>query len=259
MEVCKLYDSTVFGPVKSRRLGSSLGINLLPNDSKVCNYNCIYCECGWTDLKNINRAVFPSRFQVMKLLSEKLLELELSGQLPDSITFAGNGEPTLHPEFPDVMDDVLRLRDKHAPHSKVSVFTNATLLNRKEIVNALKKADQRIVKLDAGTQQEFLQIDQPIINRSIEWIVDHIKYFNTKVTVQSLFLRGYYSGSMIDNTKSSSVNAWLQCINDIKPELVMLYSISRPTATASIQAVDPDTLFRIAEKVENLGIRTQVN
>jgi wyosine [tRNA(Phe)-imidazoG37] synthetase (radical SAM superfamily) len=188
-----------------------------------------------------------------------LKELRLIDQLPDSITFAGNGEPTLHPHFPEILNDVVWLRNKYSPGSRVSVFTNGTMLNRKEIVEALKKADQRIVKLDAGTQQEFIQIDQPIIKRSIEWIRDHIKYFDSKVTIQSLFLRGYYKGKYIDNTKPASINAWLEYINDIKPELVMIYSIDRPTAAPSIQKVEKDALDEIAEKVEELGIRTQVN
>jgi wyosine [tRNA(Phe)-imidazoG37] synthetase (radical SAM superfamily) len=258
MSVCKLYDSTVFGPVQSRRLGSSLGINLLPDNAKVCNFNCIYCECGWTDLKKIQNAIFPDRFQIIKKLSVALKELRLIDQLPDAITFSGNGEPTLHPNFHEIVDDVIWLRNKYSPGSSVTVFSNGTLLNKKEIVEALKKADQRIIKLDAGTQHEFLQIDQPIINRSMAWIREHIKYFDSKVTIQSIFLRGYYGGKLIDNTKPASVNAWLECINDIKPELVMLYSVDRPTAAPSIQKIERDVLQEIAEKVEELGIPTQV-
>lgn len=255
----KMYDSTIFGPVQSRRLGSSLGINLLPTDAKVCNYNCIYCECGWTDHKKIGKAVFPRRLHIQKELGNVLKELRLIDQLPDTITFAGNGEPTLHAQFAEIVNDVILLRNKYSPGSSIAVFTNGALLNRKEIVNALKKVDQRIVKLDAGTQYEFQQINQPVVHRSLTWIKDHIKYFNSKVTVQSLFLRGYYGGHLIDNTKPASVEAWLECINDIKPELVMLYSVDRPTAAPSIQKVESDVLQEIAEKVQELGIKTQVN
>jgi wyosine [tRNA(Phe)-imidazoG37] synthetase (radical SAM superfamily) len=259
MEVCKLYESKIFGPVQSRRLGSSLGINLLPVDAKICNFNCIYCECGWTDLKKINKATFPTPAAIHKELQATLKELRLIDQLPDNITFAGNGEPTLHPRFAEIMDDVSWLRNKFSPGSRITVFTNGTMLNRKEIVDALKKADHRIIKLDAGTQTEFLQIDQPIVHRTIDWLKEHIKYFDSKVTIQSLFLRGYYGGKLIDNTSAPSVKAWLELINEIKPESVMLYSIDRPTAAPSIQKIDKDVLLEIAEKVEELGIRTQVN
>jgi wyosine [tRNA(Phe)-imidazoG37] synthetase (radical SAM superfamily) len=259
MEDCKLVTSCVFGPLTSRRLGSSLGINVLPLDTKVCNFDCIYCECGWTDLRNVHNARFPDPFEIRRKLEENLKELRLIDQLPDSITFSGNGEPTLHPHFDEIVNDVIRLRDKYSPGSVVTVFTNGTLLNRKEVVEALRKVDNRIVKFDAGTQEEFNIIDQPLVRRSIDWMRDHLKYFNSKVTIQSLFLKGSYKGKHFDNTQRPSVDAWLNYIEDIKPELVMLYTFDRPTPAPGLEKIEPGILQEIAEKVEDLGIRTQVN
>lgn len=256
---CKLYERAVFGPVESRRLGNSLGINLLPEDLKVCNYDCVYCECGWTDMKFKAKAKFPSRIEVISKLRKALNELRMMNEPPDSITFAGNGEPTLHPEFNKIVDDVIAVRDELSPASAITVFSNGTLLNKKEIVSALKKADKRILKFDAGTEEDFLKIDRPLIRRSVEWLVNHLKYFDRNLILQSMFIEGSYNGEYISNTRSESISKWLECVEEIRPELVMIYSVSRPTAAPGIEQVSKDVLNEIAEQVESLGIRTQVN
>ncbi|MCK6649429.1 MAG: radical SAM protein, partial [Bacteroidia bacterium] len=174
----KLFDSIIFGPIKSRRLGVSLGINLLPIDSKLCNFDCIYCECGWTDLKNAPKFQFNDRFEIKKALENKLIELVQQRIILDSITFAGNGEPTLHPEFDLIIDDTIELRNKYFPDALISVLSNSLMLNNNKVVAALKKIDKRILKLDAGTEELFQLIDQPLNKRTLEWVVYHLNQFN---------------------------------------------------------------------------------
>lgn len=254
-----LFNDIVFGPLKSRRLGVSLGINLLPLDSKLCNYDCIYCECGWTDLKSIHKVNFPNREEVRKALGESLIRLKAENTIPDSITFAGNGEPTMHPEFEEIIADTILLRNTYFPQSKISVLSNAMMLNNKKVVEALKNIDSRILKLDSGTEEMYQLINKPIAKRTLRWIVDHLIDFKGKLTIQSLFLKGEYNGKKIDNTTDKEVNEWLKLLKEINPEMVMLYSIDRVTPAEALEKIPQEELFRIAEKVNQLGIPTQVN
>lgn len=256
-----LFDKIIFGPVQSRRFGVSLGINLLPVHSKLCNFDCVYCECGRNNGR-VNRSApnaFNSRLDVKKSLEAALIDLKLKNISPDAITFAGNGEPTMHPEFAEIVDDTIELRNKHFPNAKVIVLTNATMLNRKEVVDALKKADGRILKLDAGSEELFKAINQPHSKRSLNWIVDHLHYFKGDLTIQSMFLKGLCKGVMIDNSSDENVAAWLELLKIIKPNFVMIYSIDRATAEKGLEKIPTERLNEIAAKVNELGINTMVS
>lgn len=254
-----LFDKVIFGPVKSRRLGVSLGINLLPTDSKLCNFNCIYCECGWTDLKHAPKVKFHSRDDVKKNLEEALIRLKDNAIAIDTITFAGNGEPTMHPEFHKIMDDTILLRNSYFPDTKIAVLTNAAMLNNQRVVNALNRADQLILKLDAGTEEMFQKINQPLARRSLRWIVEHLHYFNGNFIVQTLFLKGEHNGVHVDNTTDEEVNEWLKIIREIHPETVMLYSLDRTTPAKNLEKIPAEKLKEIAMSVNNMGINTIVS
>lgn len=212
-----LFDKVIFGPIKSRRLGLSLGVNLLPTDYKYCSFNCIYCECGWTE-KSKGALKFPSPEIVGKFLERKLTEMQAQGEVPDSITFAGNGEPTMHPDFPEIIDLTIALRDKYFPTSKVSVLSNATRLHSLKVLEALKKTDVAMLKLDAGNEELFSKINKPAAGLTLQAIVENMMPLQGKLIVQSLFLKGLFHGEMIDNTTEQAVSEWLEVLKKIKPE-----------------------------------------
>ncbi len=253
-----LFDKLVFGPVFSRRLGVSLGINLLPVDSKFCNFNCIYCECGWTNNKNISNIELPKREDLKQLLGEKLQELRGTENEPDAITFAGNGEPTIHPEFASIIDDTIEMRDKYSPHSIISVLSNASVLNKIKVREALKKVDKNILKLDTGIERTFQLLNQPIGSLSIKKIIDYLISFDGELVVQTLFVRGNYNGNYIDNTSQKEINAWLPLVKKINPQSVMIYPIDRGTPASGLEKIPEDELKLIARKVEAEGIKTEV-
>lgn len=255
-----LFDDIIFGPVKSRRLGVSLGINLLPTKRKICNFNCIYCECGWT--RDIEKAIshLPSRDQVYKALELKLLEMTVTRKAPDVITYAGNGEPTLHPDFPGIIDDSISLRNKYFPKSKIAVLSNSTTIKNPLIKAALLKVDMNILKLDSAFESTLKIFNQPRIPVKIEDLIENLVSFNGKVIIQTLFLRGLYNNIVIDNTTQQEIDAWLKAIKRINPSEVMIYTISRDTPEGSqLKKVPVRELRRIAELVESLGIKTQVS
>jgi wyosine [tRNA(Phe)-imidazoG37] synthetase (radical SAM superfamily) len=255
-----LFDEIIFGPVKSRRLGVSLGINLLPTRKKICNFNCIYCECGWT--QDINKAVshLPDRKEVFHALDQKLSSLKKEGKIPDVITYAGNGEPTLHPEFPGIIDDSILLRDKYFQKTKIAVLSNSTTISDPLIKAALLKVDMNILKLDSAFDSTIKKHNQPRLKIKAEDIISNLIGFNGKVILQTLFLRGTYDGQEIDNTTPEEINAWLNAIGRIKPSEVMIYTISRDIPEgASLMKVPVKELNEIASKVESMGIRTQVS
>jgi wyosine [tRNA(Phe)-imidazoG37] synthetase (radical SAM superfamily) len=253
-----LFDDIIFGPVKSRRLGVSLGINLLPVKRKICNFNCIYCECGWT--KDINKAPtqLPSRKDVYDALDLKLSEMKSKNQAPDVITYAGNGEPTLHPDFPGVIDDSIILRDKYFPEAKIAVLSNATTINDPHIKSALLKVDKNILKLDSAIDSTVKIHNQSMVN--VEDLIKNLSLFGGKVIIQTLFIRGAYNGKIIDNTTPDEINAWLKALERIKPLEVMIYTISRDTpAGGQLEKVPVKELREIAALVELLGFKTQVS
>ena len=255
-----LFDEIIFGPVKSRRLGVSLGINLLPTRRKICYFNCIYCECGWTN--DIDKAVskLPLREEVYKALEWKLSEMKIKGEVPDVITYAGNGEPTLHPSFPSIIDDSLILRDKYFPKARIAVLSNATTITNSAIKSALLKIDQNILKFDSAFDSTIKIHNQPRVNISAEELINNLAGFNGKVIIQTLFLRGTHNGKTIDNTTPVEIEAWLKAIERIRPSEVMIYTISRDTpAGASLIKVPLIELKGIAALVNSIGISTQVS
>jgi wyosine [tRNA(Phe)-imidazoG37] synthetase (radical SAM superfamily) len=255
-----LFDEIIFGPVKSRRLGVSLGINLLPVNKKICNFNCIYCECGWTRDVEITVSRPPSREEVYIALDLKLSELKAKNHAPDVITYAGNGEPTLHPDFPGIIDDTLSLRNRYFPEAKIAVLSNSTTISDPLIKTALLKVDQNILKLDSALESTIKLHNQPRININVKELIDNLVSFNGKVIIQTLFLRGTYNGNIIDNTTPSEIHAWLKAIERIKPSEVMIYTISRDTPDgATLNKVPLNELKKIAASVGSMGIRTQVS
>jgi wyosine [tRNA(Phe)-imidazoG37] synthetase (radical SAM superfamily) len=255
-----LFDEIIFGPVKSRRLGVSLGINLLPTRKKVCNFNCIYCECGWTkDLEKASHHL-PPRIKVYNALELKLCEMSERKQPPDVITYAGNGEPTLHPEFSGIIDDSIALRNKYFPEAKIAVLSNSTTISNPLIKAALLKVDKNILKLDSAIDSTIKIHNQPRVNINVEELINNLIGFNGKLVIQTLFLRGTYKGFVIDNTTPSEIIAWLNAIERIQPSEVMIYTISRDTPDGGqLNKVPLRELKGISALVEKMGIKTQVS
>ena len=252
-----LFDSIVFGPVRSRRLGASLGMNLLPPDRKVCSFNCVYCECGWTD--SIDSDKLPSRGQVQAALEYKLKKMISGGEGLDIITFAGNGEPTLHPDFSGIIDDTIELRNTYFPNADIAVLSNATMLHRPDVVAALKRVDKNILKLDSAFEATINALNQPLIRFDLKNLVDRLMAFEGKLIIQSLFVRGSINGIPVDNTTPAEISAWLKLVDQIRPSEVMIYTIARDTTANDLKKLSEEELNGIAQKVEMLGIATQVS
>jgi wyosine [tRNA(Phe)-imidazoG37] synthetase (radical SAM superfamily) len=205
-----LFDKIIFGPVKSRRLGVSLGINLLPNRKKVCNFNCIYCECGWSQPVESEGGYLPSRNEVYEALASRLQEMKVKNQKPDVITFAGNGEPTLHPDFSGIIDDSIKLRNNFFPEAKIAVLSNSTTIANTKVKEALLKVDMNILKLDSAFDLTVSIHNQPRVNIKVEELIENLRKFNGRLIIQTLFLRGTFNGKTIDNTTPEEINAWLE-------------------------------------------------
>ena len=252
-----LYPQIVYGPVRSRRLGLSLGVNLLPLEAKLCTFDCIYCECGWNGDNSGSRR-FNDREQVAAALESALVAMAAEGQLPDVVTFAGNGEPTMHPDFEAIIEDTIALRDKYAPSAKISVLSNATQLHREDVVRALCRVDNNILKIDSLDEDMARLINKPCCNYSVAKVVEQLKAFEGRVIVQTMFLRGEYDGKIVDNTTEPQIAAWLEAVRAIVPESVMVYSIARDTPCKTLQKVEREELEQIAERVRALGITCSV-
>jgi len=254
-----LFDKTIFGPVYSRRLGISLGINLLPNNSKYCNFNCIYCECGLTPKINNLIKSLPTREQVRAGLESYLNILSLNQDPIDTLTFAGNGEPTLHPQFGEIINDTIELRSEYFPDSKIAVLSNATKISNEIIFNSLNKVDLNILKLDSGIEETIMLVNNPPDNFRLDNIVSDLKKFKGNLIIQSLFFRGIYKNKNIDNTSDKEVSALLSIVKEVNPKLVMIYTVARNTPGQGIKKVPYDELQLIAQKFQNLGIEVQVS
>jgi wyosine [tRNA(Phe)-imidazoG37] synthetase (radical SAM superfamily) len=252
-----LFNEIIFGPVKSRRLGASLGVNLLPANGKICSFDCIYCECGFnfTD-KNTK---IPTRKQVTEQLEIKIKELAAKSETLDTITFAGNGEPTMHKDFAKIIYDVLEIRNKFYPNAKISVLSNAMFCGKKNVFDALNAVDNNILKLDSGIEETIRAINRPSGKFSLAKLVENLKKFNGNLTVQTLFFSGEFDGKKIDNTTENEIEAWLNLLKIIQPKAVMLYSLDRPTPARLLQKADLPTLQRIAALVEREKITALVN
>lgn len=251
-----LYDNFIFGPIRSRRLGLSLGINLLPVDCKLCSFNCIYCECGWT--LGGQRPRFNDKKAVLAMLDSVLGDMVKEGTPPDVLTFAGNGEPTMHPDFEEIVDGVIALRDRLCPNAKVSVLTNATMLHRESVRRALGRVDNPILKLDSAFDKTAQLIDKPLGNYSIAKVVEQMKLFGGACIVQTMFLRGEFEGQRVDNATEEEIAAWLKLVEEIAPRSVMVYTIDRDTPAPNLEKVPIEELRAIAERVRALGIECSV-
>lgn len=254
-----LFHDTIFGPIHSRRLGTSLGINLTPNDGKICSFDCIYCEAGYNAQGTGTTGISP-REEVRTLLEQKLAAMKANGERLDVITFSGNGEPTLHPDFNGVVDDVIALRDRYYPQVKISVLSNSTMIDRPAVVEALKKVDNNILKLDSAIDRTMRLIDRPVNrNFNVADLVERLKQFCGQCIVQTMMLRGEHDGERIDNTTDEEVEALLAAYLEIRPMEVMLYSIDRATPEENLQKVPKEELETIAERFRAKGIKVQVN
>ena len=253
-----LFNDLVFGPLKSRRLGISLGVNLMPKAGKICSFDCIYCECGWNNAERDAHLIRPTKEAIERALEQKLKELKGTTIEPESITFSGNGEPTLHPQFAEIVDIVIRLRDLYCPKAVISVLTNGTMIGNEKVFNALNKIENNIVKLDGGTKECIKAINLPNFKFDLEKYISQLKRFNGNLTIQTLFLRGEHNGKTIDNTTENEVNQWIEHLKIIRPKRVMMYVIERATPEENLEKISKAELQSIAEKVNSIGIEAEI-
>ena len=254
-----LFHSTIFGPIHSRRLGTSLGVNLSPIDGKVCSFDCIYCEAGYNS-QGPGKAGLPTRENVAQELEEKLRAMAVAGETLDVITFSGNGEPTIHPQFADIIDDTIALRNRYFPAVKISVLSNSTRLGDERVVEALKKVDNNILKLDSAITTTMRLIDQPNVpSFTSEGVIEQIAQFGNQCIVQTMMLRGWHNDKRIDNTTDAEVEALLHAYKLINPREVMLYSIDRATPEERLEKVSKEELETIANRFRENGIIVKVN
>ena len=232
-----IYPSPIFGPVHSRRLGVSLGINLMPADGKLCTFNCIYCECGFNED----------------------FDMKQNGPAPDVLTFAGNGEPTAHPHFPEIIDDTLALRDRYFPNAKVSVLSNSTFIHKPAVFDALLRVDNNILKLDTVDEDYIRALDRPTGRYSVESIIEGMKAFQGRCIIQTMFLKGGYLGRDMDNTSDRFVLPWLERVKEIAPRQVMIYTIDRETPDHDLRKATHEELDRIGTLVREAGIEVSVS
>lgn len=248
-----IYTSPIFGPVHSRRLGISLGINLMPGDGKVCSFDCIYCECGFNaDFRPKNPR--PTREEVATALEKTLQDMVSRNELPDVLTFAGNGEPTGHPHFAEIIDDTIALRDKYCPKAKVSVLSNATFSYKEEVRDALMRVDNNIQKLDTVDINYINKVDRPVGEYNLDRVVDSLVAFNGHVIIQTMFMKGFSGNESVDNTSSAYVKPWLETVKRINPESVMIYTIDRETPDKGLEKASREELDSIRDMVITEGI-----
>lgn len=248
-----IYPSPIFGPIHSRRLGVSLGINLLPSDGKVCSFDCIYCECGFNSDHRPKKPM-PTREEVCEVLENRLKDMSVNGPKPDVFTFAGNGEPTAHPHFPEIINDTLELRDKYFPNAKVSVLSNSTFIHSPKVFEALNKIDNNILKLDTVSAEYIDMVDRPAGHYDVNEIINHLKAFNGNLIIQTMFMKGTYQGKSIDNTSDKYVLPWIEIVKSIAPRQVMIYTIDRETPDHDLLKASHEELDRIVELLTREGI-----
>lgn len=253
-----IFPSPIFGPIHSRRLGISLGINLLPGDGKICSFDCLYCECGF-NVTHRSHTPLPTREEVVAALEQQLKKMQTEGITPDVLTFAGNGEPTVHPKFPEIIDDTIALRNKYFPTAKVSVLSNSTMLNRPAVFEALKKVDNNILKLDTVDKEYIHRIDRPNKAYNLDEIIEKMKAFKGDILIQSMFLKGIVNGIDVNNTGDEYVLPWIQVIKDIAPREVMIYTIDRETPQQELVKATHEELDRIATLVKAAGLKVSVS
>lgn len=250
-----LFDSIVYGPIRSRRLGVSLGVNLMPTDAKLCSFDCVYCECGWN--QPVLHPQLPTRQQVRDSLNTKLSTLNTN---LDVITFSGNGEPTMHPDFLGIIQDTCALRDQYCPNAKVAVLSNSTQLGRVEVVQALKLCDNRILKLDSAIDATMRLIDKPVNpHLTVAQVMEWLQQFDGDFTLQTCFLRGDYHGQVIDNTTPEELAAWYQAVEILHPKQVMIYVIDRATPLQTLEKIPAEQMQAIAKPLLDKGIEVIIS
>ena len=247
-----IYPSPIFGPVHSRRLGVSLGINLLPGDGKQCSFDCIYCECGFNK-NHVTHSSRPTRKQVAEALERQLQKMVAEGVLPDVMTFAGNGEPTLHKEFAEIIDDTIALRNRYCPKAKIAVLSNATQCMRPAVHDALMKVDDNILKLDTVDDGYIRLTDRPVGKYDVNDIIKAMAAFNGHVIVQTMFMKGTHNGISVDNTGDDFVLPWMEALKTIRPQQVMIYTIDRETPDANLQKATREELDHIVDLLRKAG------
>lgn len=257
-----LFNEIAYGPINSRRLGTSLGVELMPLDHKLCTFNCVYCECGWNT--PVSHPQLPTRDQVKAALEAKLREMVNgkceNGKCLDVITFSGNGEPTLHPDFLGIIQDTCALRDRYCPNAKVSVLSNSTQLGRPDVVQALRLCDNRILKLDAGTDTMMRRIDLPVNpNLTVEQIIRWLAQFNGDFTLQTCFLRGEHNDETIDNTTPEELKAWYQAVETLRPKQIMIYVIDRKTPEEHLSKISCEQMESIAAPLIAKGFDVSIS
>ena len=245
-----LFGSIVYGPIRSRRLGVSLGINLMPTTAKLCTFDCVYCECGWN--QPVLHPSLPTREEVRIALAS---QLSTAVEPIDVITFSGNGEPTLHPDFLGIIQDTCALRDQYCPKAKVSVLSNSTQLGRTDVIEALRLCDNRILKLDSAIDATMRLIDKPVNPQlTVKQIAQWLSIFDGDFTLQTCFLRGEYQGQIIDNTTSEELTAWYEMVDYLHPKQVMIYVIDRVTPLKTLEKIPPKIMDEIAIPLREKGI-----
>ena len=248
-----IYPSPIFGPIHSRRLGISLGINLMPADGKLCSFDCIYCECGF-NADHRPTLPRPTRDEVAAKLEQTLQRMTAEGQLPDVLTFAGNGEPTSHAHFAEIIGDTIRLRNQYCPQAKVCVLSNSTMIHRQSVHDALMLVDDNILKLDTVNPQYINKVDRPNGHYDVQTIIDRMKAFNGHIIIQTMFMRGQYQGESVDNTSEQYVAPWLDVVKQINPQQVMVYTIDRETPAHGLEKASREQLDAIRDRVIAAGI-----
>lgn len=249
-----LHNSPIYGPIHSRRLGLSLGINLMPADGKYCTFDCIYCECGFNSQRH-TVTPRPTRHEVARALEKQLSAMASEGTLPDVLTFAGNGEPTAHPDFPNIITDTIALRNRYCPKAKIAVLSNSTMIMHKEVFDALLSVDDNILKLDTADTIYINKVNRPVSpSYDIGKIMSRMAEFNGHVIIQTIFMKGKTGGFDVDNTSEKYVTPWLEALKAIHPSKVMIYTIDRETPEPSLKKAEPEVMNAIKAKVEDLGI-----
>lgn len=253
-----IYPSPIFGPVKSRRLGTSLGINLLPGDGKVCSFDCIYCECGYNGERRPHKSL-PTVQEVAQALEERLQDMQANGPKPDVLTFAGNGEPTMHPQFAEIVSEVVRLRDKYFPNAQLSILSNATRLHVESVRRALLLFDNAIMKLDTVSPQYIEKVDRPCGHYDVAEQVEWLSQMGERAIIQTMFMKGEHEGTDVDNCKEEYITPWLDALRKIGPRKVMIYTIDRETPSPLLRKASREELDAIGERVRALGIECSVS